>query len=192
MEKEVFLKRVLCDCAKTHHKIFLLRFSEQWDLKIWMPLRSSLLRGDTDAHRPCRSQVIIFSPISKQESRADMLNILLQTASFSSFVLTGVISHKTGSQVQMQSSVRLHISLYIPLREVVLASLDNCPEFPSEPSSVASELVQFYHRCLKVTWLKIASINCLCSLLANSLVTWTSNKIFAISQRTSKDTSPWF
>jgi len=53
----------------------------------------------------------------------------------------------------------VHVSLYIPLREAVLASSDGdgISESHAEPINVVSELVRFYPRCTTVTGLKIAS-----------------------------------
>jgi len=82
----------------------------------WL-LRSSILRGDIAALRTFRSQGIIISPISKQNSRAQILDIIHQTT----LLLQLRLNWRNLPQNWLASgnaifATTTHVSPYIPLR----------------------------------------------------------------------------
>ena len=120
----------------------------------WL-LRSCILRGNF------RSRGIIISPISNQNSKTQILDILRQVTL--ALNLRPDWRNLPDDWLAAENAIfptSKHVNLYIPLRDTVLAGSDGdgVTEFHSEPLNPRSPQFRIYPRCVTLAGLKVASL----------------------------------
>ena len=126
----------------------------------WL-LRSCILRGSLAEIRTFRSRGIIISPISNQNSKAQILDILRQVTL--ALNLRPDWRNLPDDWLAAENAIfptSNHVNLYIPLRDTVLAGSDGdgVSEFHSEPLNSRSPQFRIYPRCVTLAGLKVASL----------------------------------
>jgi len=136
-------------------------------------LRSCLFKAQLAELRTFRSQGILLSPISNQNSKAQILDIIRHVT----LALQLRLDWRTLPEGWLAAENAIfptakHVSLYIPLRDAVLAGSDGdgFSEFHIEPLNVGSVQHHIYPRCVTVAGLKISSLNAANSYLTESTI----------------------
>ena len=126
----------------------------------WL-LRSCILRGSLAEIRTFRSRGIIISPISNQNTKAQILDIIRQVT----LVLNLRPDWRNLPEDWLAADNAIfptskHVNLFIPLRDAVLAGSDGdgVSEFHSEPLNPRSAQHRIYPRCITLAGLKVASL----------------------------------
>ena len=125
-------------------------------------LRSCLFKAHSSELHTFRSQGILLSPISNENSKAQILDIIRQVT----LALQLRLDWRTLPEDWLAAENAIfptanHVSLYIPLRDAVLAGSDGdgFSDFHIEPLNVGSATHRIYPRCVTVAGLKIPSLS---------------------------------
>ena len=125
-------------------------------------LRSSLFKAYLGELRTFRSQQILLSPISNQNSKAQILDIIRQVT----LPLQLRLDWRTLPEDWLAAENAIfptskHVILYIPLRDAVLAcnNGDGISDFHLEPLNVGLSQHRIYPCCITVAGLQIPSLS---------------------------------